>query len=300
MSGISSTLSSLQAYLNDSRNEAASVTGFETSDPKIKANIAYFKKVVPGLTTPDALLKNYRALSVVLDAFGLSSSINSKALLKQLMTQDHTLTTSVASRLGDAKMIRFATAMNQFNPPPFSAASGATSDVIAAVTANVTATITAAATNDYETAQDNLAPGLQAGLYFQRNISNVTTVNSLMSDVSLLKVAVVSSGLDYNSFVNLDFAQQQTALKSAIKFANFKDTKKVSQMVETYLIRQSQGLGAGTSSASMGLSLLNGSADGSNILGAAYGSGITSSNFLSALYPSASSSSSNPLLQLFA
>lgn len=292
MSGISGALPAISLYLADTRNESANVTRFQASDPQTNMNMAYFQKVAPSLTTPDKLLGDFRALSVVLNAFGISSDIQSSALLKKLMTEDPTQGGSLANTLGDAKLQRFANAMNGFNPPPFSNPG------------DVTATITAAATNSYEATQDTLSPGLQKALYFTRSIGAVTSLNALMSDATLLKVAVVASGLDVTQFGGLDFAQQQSILQQSVTLSDFQDPAKVSQMAGNFLVRQAQSNGSGTSSADMVLSLLTGSADGSSqgLLSAVYGqSGSASSNdILSAAYPSADTSGGDPLLQLFA
>ena len=291
MSGISAALPAVPLYLADSRTETAHVTSFESSDPQTRLNTAYFQKVAANLTTPDKLLGDYRALSVVLNAFGISSDIQSTALLRKLMTQDPTQSTSLANTLGDAKLQRFARAMNGFNPPPFGNAG------------DVTATITAAATNSYEHSQDTLSPGLQQALYFNRTVGNVTTVNQLMSDPTLLKVAVVAAGLDVTQFGGLNFAQQQTIVTKTIKLSDFQSPAKVNQMAESFLVRQGQSSSGGTTTADMALSLLNGTADGSgqSLLGALYGQTATSStDILSSLYPASSTSGSDPMLQLFA
>jgi Protein of unknown function (DUF1217) len=290
-----STIGALPAvslYLADSRNETQSVTAFQSDNAQVKSDTAYFQSVAATLTTPDKLLNNYRALSVVLNAFGVSSSVNDTAMLKQLMTQDPTQTSSLAKKLGDPKLQRFAVAMNGFNPPPFSNSG------------DVTATIQASATNSYEKAQDTLSPGLQQALYFKRNIASVTSINGLMSDTSLLNVAVTAAGLDVSQFGNLDFTQQQAVLTQKINLADFQNPTKVDSMAESYLVRQGQGANGAPTAASYALSVLNGTADGSaqSVLGAVYGTtgNASPTDLLSILYPSSTASSGDPLLQLFA
>jgi hypothetical protein len=171
---------------------------------------------------------------------------------------------------------------------------------------DVTATVQAYATNQFEASQDKLSPGLQNALYFSRNAAGVTSINGLMSDTTMLKVVVSALGMDATAYGQLDFAQQQQLLTQKVTLSDFQDPTKVNKMVENYLVRQSAGQASATSSASAALSILNGTADGSGVLGAIFGGGsgtgggATGADILSSLYPSSSSSTGDPMLQLFA
>ena len=103
MSG--SIVSPIQTYLTDSVNETKLANAAALANAQQTNLITYFTAQAGSITTPAALLGNYKALSVVLGAFGLGSLINSTALVKQLITQDPTSTSSVAYRLGNAKYI---------------------------------------------------------------------------------------------------------------------------------------------------------------------------------------------------
>ncbi len=290
MSIAAAGLSPITLYLADSANESQSVARYQKTDSNLTSQAAYFQSVASSLSTPDALLGNYRALSFVLGAFGVSNQIQNTGLLKKLMTQDPTQSTSLAQTLGNPGLYRFALAMNQFNPPPFSNAG------------DITATINAAATNSYEAAQDKLSPGLQTALYFTRNIGNITTVNGLLSDTKLLNAYLVTQGIDPTGFGQLDFAHQTSELTNMVKFSDFTNAQTVTKLAETYLIRNGQ-TGTTTDAASAALSLLNGTANGSStsILGDVYGGGSVSSStdILSTLYPSSSTSSGASIVSLF-
>ena len=290
MSIASAGLSPITLYLADTSNEPQSVAQYQTTNTSLTNDATYFQSVASTLDTPAALLGNYRALSFVLSAFGVQNQIQNTGILKQLMTEDPTQSSSLAQTMGNPGLYRFALAMNQYNPPPFSNSG------------DVTATINAAATNSYEKAQDTLSPGLQSALYFTRNIGNVTTVNELLSDTSLLKTYLVSQGIDPTSFENLDFTTQQSTLTKTVTFSDFTDPASVTKMAESFLVRNSQ-TGTTTDSASAALSLLNGTADGSStsILGDVYGGGSArgSTDILSTLYPSSNTSSGTTILSLF-
>ena len=80
------------------------------------SDIAYLKTVLPTLKTPDDLLNNYRALSIVTTAYGLGSEVGQTAILRKLMTQDPTSSSSLAQQLSDNRYLMFAQAMTTYEP----------------------------------------------------------------------------------------------------------------------------------------------------------------------------------------
>ncbi len=101
MSGTSG-MSPVESYLTYSTNEAKYANADAKGNAQETNLIAYFQKNAGKITSPAALLGNYQALSVVLGAFNMSSSINQTALLKKLMTEDPTSKTSTAQKLASA------------------------------------------------------------------------------------------------------------------------------------------------------------------------------------------------------
>ncbi len=272
MSG-TAILPPIPTYTMISANEGKYVAAFAKSDPQTKVDAAYFTSVAASLTTPDALLKNYRALGIVLNAFGIGSYIQDTALLKQLMTQNPNSTSSTAYRINNPTLSRFATAMGQFATPPF------------ASTSNVAALLQAGATNSFETKKDSLAPGISNALYFSRSIGAITTIDQLMSDPKLLQVAQVATNMP-SSFGTLDFATQQKLLSAQVKVSNFQKPSFVAQFVTKYLAinEENNATPADTTGA---LAILSGSGSSNGILSS-----------LNA--PAASGAGSDPLLPLFA
>ena len=254
-----------------SANEEKFVSAFASSDPQTKADAAYFLNNASKLTTPDALLKNYRALTIVLKAFGIGSYAQDTALLKQLMTQNPSSPSSTAYKINNPALTRFAVAMGQFATPPFASVS------------NVAALIKAEATNNYETSQDNLSPGIADALYFQRSIGSISSLNQLMSDPKLLQVAVVATNMP-SSFGTLDYNTQVKLLSAQIKMKNLQKPAFVQQFIVKYL-----ALNEATTSAAV---------DTTGALASLTGSG-SSDGILSALMPRSNASSSDPLLSLF-
>ena len=272
MSG-TSLISSIPSYVSISRNEAQRIAQYETTDPHTKSDIAYIVKQAPKLTTVDALLKDYRSLSIVLNAFGLGDHIGQTALLRKLMTQDPTSKNSVAYELGDPTLTRFAKAMGQFSPPPFASAG------------NIQAIITASGTNNFEAAQDLQSPGIANALYFKRSIAGLTNIQQIMSDPKLLAVATTATNMP-DQFGTLSYDQQVTLLSAKITMKNFSNPLYVDTFVSKYLAIQTASTIANTDTTGA-LSILTGSGSSDNMLGALFPStGVTAGD--------------NSLLSLFA
>lgn len=254
-----------------SANEGKYVSAFAASDPQTKRDAAYFNSVASSLTTPDALLKNYRALGIVLNAFGIGSYINDTALLKQLMTQNPADASSTAYQINDPALTRFATAMGQFATSPFASGS------------NVAALLNAGATNNFETQKDSLSPGIADALYFSRSIGSITSIDQLMSDPKLLQVAEVGTNMP-SSFGTLDFNTQKSLLSAQIKISDFQKPAFVQQFIVKYLALNEENNSTPTDTTGA-LAILSGSG--------------SSGGILSALMPQSASSSTDPLLALF-
>jgi hypothetical protein len=262
----------IPTYNQVSANEPKSIASFAASDPRTKSDAAYFTSVAGTLTTPDALLKNYRALGIVLNAFGIGSYINDTALLKQLMTQNPSDASSTAYKINNPALTRFATAMGQFITSPFATAS------------NVRALLTAGATNNFETSEDSLAPGIANALYFSRTIGSLTSLDQLMSDPKLLQVAETATNMP-SQFGTLDYNTQVSLLSAQIKMSNFQKPAFVQQFVTKYLALNEANNATST--------------DTTGALAILTGSG-SSDNIISALIPSsASGASADPILSLF-
>jgi hypothetical protein len=123
---------------------------------------------------------------------------------------------------------------------------------------------------------------MQEALYFRRMIGSVTSVNQLMADATLTKVAVGGAGLP-QQFGLLDYSQQVPILTKAIDLTKFKSPAYVDQFVEQYLI-QNQASQSGSASATGILSLFSGS-------GASQGTDLLSTLFAGSSSSSGSSSS---------
>lgn len=249
-----SSIPALSVYQVESANESAKVIAFEKSDPLTKADIAYFIRQAPKLKTPDALLRDYRSLSIVLSAFGMKVSLRQTALLRKLMTEDPSNKNSVVQKLANPAYLRFASAMGQFKTPPF------TSRV------NVNAVVKAVGTQNFEAAQDFLSSGISDALYFKRSIPALTTITQLMSDPRLLKVAQVATNMP-DQFGLLDYNFQVKLLTKQLSMKDFQNPGYVDKFVGRYLAVTSTS-NAGATDIAGTLSILQNSGSADNVLSA--------------------------------
>jgi hypothetical protein len=256
--GLLSGIDNLTGWALLQKNSAVIEKAY-ASDSSSASDIAYFRSVAPSLTTPDALLKNYRALTFVATAYGLGSQVDQTAILKKLMTQDPTSTSSLAQQLSDNNYRIFATAMSSWAPPPFSSK------------ATIDAAVAGFQQHSFQTSIGTDSVPLQEASYFTTSARGMTKLTQLMSDPALLNVVTTALGIPA-AFGALDYTQQVAILKPRVDMAQFATTAGVAKFVNQYLaMDQLNQITAGTSGDPI-LTLFGnngGSADGSG------GSGLT-------------------------
>ncbi len=218
-------------------------TGSDAND------IAHFKSVAASITTPDALLKDYRALSFVTTAYGLGSEVDQTAILKKLMTQDPTSSSSLAQQLADPAYLKFATAMSNWSPPPFSTQAG------------IDRVVAGYQESSFETSigQDNTA--LQEATYFSRNMAGVTQLSQIMADKPLLDVVTTALGIP-SAFGALDYDQQVAILTPRVDMTQFATPDGIAKFVQKYLAMDQINQGQSSSASSQIVSLFQGSGAG--------------------------------------
>lgn len=271
----STGLPAIPAYLTYSANETRYVTRYESSDAQTKADIAYLRKQAPKLTSPAALLKDYRSLSVVLEAFGMKDQVSATALLRQLMTQNPTDPKSLAQKSQNPIFMRFAKAMSNWTTSPFGSSTA------------VNAIVTAFATNRFEASADAQTPGVGTALYFARTAGQITNINQLMSDTKLLSVVETVNNLP-TAFGGLDYTAQFARLSKLVNVKNFQDPAYVRKLAEQYIVMTQEN---------------NDQSGGATGIVAAFNAGgaiNAGQSILGTLFPSSSGASGNPILSLFA
>jgi hypothetical protein len=212
-------------YIQYAANETKYAAQALKASPTDNALLTYFKANAASITTPAQLLGNYKVLEVVLSAFNLQGSIKNTAILQQLMTQDPTSKTSLSARLGNAQYTRFAKAFSDWTTSPFASAT------------NVATIAQSYTTNTFEQSADAASPGLANALYWSRLAPAITSISQLQSDPTLLKVAVATTGITYDQYVALDFAQQTKLLTASVKISQLTTPSYVNRVAEQYLIQ---------------------------------------------------------------
>ncbi len=227
MSGSIGSAPPIPTYLHIIGNEQSIATKSEAGNAAARLALDHFNTAAPNIKTPQQLLGDYRSLSVVLGAFGLSSIIGQTAVIKALLTQNPTAKTSLAVTSGNALWQRFAKQMSAWT---------ATSTPLS-IPAAVKVIAQQYTVNAFETQQGSSTPGMQQALYFTRTIAGASgSLNALMSDPTQLNVVETVLGLDPAQFGALDFTQQQATLKKQVDFKDFASPASIQRYAERYLV----------------------------------------------------------------
>jgi hypothetical protein len=189
----------------------------------IQADVAAFREKAPGFADVEALLKDRRALTMVLEAFQLESEIDKRGILRKILTEDPTGETALANRLTDRRWRELAAAFapRQGQPPLGDATL-------------VDSLVQKALTNRYEKAMGESNPGLREALYFRRVAAQATSVPQLMGDSALLAVTRGALGLP-EQFGLLEYEQQRDVITRRLDIASLQDPKEVKRMAQRYL-----------------------------------------------------------------
>jgi len=262
----------IPTYLVDSKNESALAAKWAKSNGQVQSDVTYFQSKASTLTSVDALMKDYRALKIVLGAYNVSDLLSYPGLVRQLLTQDPTAASSTARKIGNASYLNFATAFNQFTSDPLGSSS------------NVSAIVNSYETNAFEAAQSTRIPGMQNALAFKRVASNITTIAQLMTNKAALTVAVAQTGITFTTYGNMSYDQQVAFLTKKVKLADLQNAKTVDHMAESYLLQAVQDPDSWNASDSTG-----------NTVASLFGADSTTS--MASLFGDASS---NAVLSLFA
>jgi hypothetical protein len=221
--------SSLSQYTLLSRNLTQSVATFEKETPTFQRSVDAFKAALPNIKTVDDLLGNRQALTVALGAFQLEDEVDAKGLLKKILTQDPSASTSLVNQLADPRYKQFVAAFGSL-----------ATDGGAAINASgfADSVVTSFARNQFEESvgQDN--PAVREALYFSRTASQVTTINQVLADPTLGDVVRTAEGLPAEAGA-LDPTQQAAQLsRTGFDVTKLQDPAFVAKFVQRYLIMQ--------------------------------------------------------------
>lgn len=244
---------SVPAYLAVEKDEAASVKRYAESTPTDEAAVTALEDDASSISSPEDLLNNYQALKVVLGAYGLSSLMDQKAVVTDLLTQDPTSSTSLAATAGNSSWKTFAEDFADWSSSPLSSSTGIASLASSYMTAQ------------FEDSQNDSTPGLGNALYFTRTMTSDMTLSDVMSDSKLLNVVETVSGYDPTQFGALDYDQQVALLQPHFESSDFSSSDTIKRYAEQYLAMLQINPQPTTTPASM-LSLYGASSTGDGIL----------------------------------
>jgi Protein of unknown function (DUF1217) len=219
-------INSVAWYAIVTRNKDRQLEQF-AKQPTVQKAVERFRETAPKLDNVDALTKDRRSLEFVLTAFQLESQVDSRALLKKIMSEPLDDPKSLVNRLADPRYKKLAQAMQGYQKGVNPLATKPAVDSV----------VNAYLTNEFEKAKGEEANGLREAMYFKRNIAGITKLEQLMSDKPLMEVARVALGLP-EKFALLSFEQQASRLKARLDVKNFQDPKFVEKMVRTYLVKR--------------------------------------------------------------
>ncbi|MFC7335003.1 DUF1217 domain-containing protein [Rhodocista pekingensis] len=214
----------------------------------VEKTINDFKARIAKIDSPEALLKDRRALEFVLTSFQLESEIGKTGILRKLLTEDPTEDKALANRLVDPRYTKLATSLSGKIPEAFQNASF------------VNGLINTYVTNTFEKSVGEGNTGLREALYFKRNIANVTSVSQILADKALSYV--VRKGLNLpDSFAMQDFDQQKRYLEKKLDLTKFKDPGYVEKFTQRFLTQVSATESTSASS-NVALQILGGGGGG--------------------------------------
>ncbi|MBS0965007.1 DUF1217 domain-containing protein [Acetobacter okinawensis] len=178
-----SGISPVSQYLTALKNEETAASTYAKTDVTTKQASAAFEEAAATITTVDALMKNYSALNVVLGAYGMGSYSSATALIKKLLTQDPTSSTSLAKSSSNATWLAFADAFKTWGQ-----GGGGVQ------TSPLTSSTITSIVNEYETDTDT---SLQSDLTtFKSAAPSITTASALLANTTVLDVVLTAYGMD--------------------------------------------------------------------------------------------------------
>jgi len=193
------------------------------AEPGVKTASQYYAANIGKVTSAADLVNNYRLLSYALDAFGLGTFINDKALITQVINGGVTSSKALANTLNDSRWFAFAKA---FDFTEKGAASVTSSTAVAATTHSYVE-------SQLESDQGQQSPGVQLALYFQRVAPTVTSAYGILADPNLLGVVQTVFGLPPAvGSTNID--QQANTISKLVPMSTLSDPTKLQNLTERF------------------------------------------------------------------
>lgn len=163
---------------------------------EIVRDVEYFKNKIASVRSSDDLLADRRLLEVALTAYGLQEEIDKRAFIKLVLDGGTDDDSSFANRLNDKRWREFAKA--------FGFGDAGSGSEISAFEASVALKFRGQAGSG-----GNYLDPLEIGAY-RKGIASVASVDDLLADETVLKVALAAFGLERGYYTDDHFRQLLT------------------------------------------------------------------------------------------
>ncbi|MFT6457186.1 MAG: hypothetical protein ACJARR_000839 [Pseudophaeobacter arcticus] len=235
-------------------------------DPILERDNEYFMENISKVKTAEDLVSDYRLLDVALNAFGLASEIDSKAMIQKVLEDGSEADDALANKLGDDRWIDFTNAFG-FGPG-LVPVTGLTYRMQEIADKNVV--------QSFEDAVGQQDVSMQISLYAERELVDLVTFDdegeelsitgqwlNIIGQPQLQTMMQTALGLP-SDLALLDIDQQVGIMQDAAKkrfgsddLTMFSDPEQLTKLVNTYLARTELDAYSGsTSSGALALSLL--------------------------------------------
>lgn len=235
-------------------------------DPVLQSDNEYFMENIGDVKTAEDLVSDYRLLSVALNAFGLASEIDSKAMIQKVLEDGSEADDALANKLGDDRWVDFTDAF-AFGPG-LTPVTGLSYKMQEVVDANIV--------QSFEDAVGTTDTSMQVALYAERELVDLVTYDDEGEELSVLgqwfniigqpqlqSMFQVTLGLPQD-VIGLDIDQQVEIFREASNkrfgtddLTTFSDPEQMDQLINTYLaMTELAAFESSSSSATLALTLL--------------------------------------------
>ncbi|MBL8701958.1 MAG: DUF1217 domain-containing protein [Alphaproteobacteria bacterium] len=181
------------------------------SSAQVTRDIAAFKQQLLSIKSPEDLLKNRKAMTFVLSAYGLDSEINYLGRIKAVLNSDLANQNSIANRLSDRRYRELAGELQVATTGVATLKNGTTIDKI----------VERYIGNEYEKKLGEQDVAVREARYFAKNVGKVSTVYEILGDPVLRTVVTDTLGLP-PQFALRDVESQAEFVRRALDITQFK------------------------------------------------------------------------------
>lgn len=198
-------------------------TEIVAKQPAVALATTYYRANISKAKTVDAFLDDYRLMSYALKAYGLGDMVQSKGLIRKLLTENPTDQKSLVNKIADPRYKAFAQAFD------FVGKGAAATKAPAATTGAIDKYIQQTLEDDAGQANE----GVRLALYFKRQAPTVASAFGILADKALLKVVRTIFDIPQQSS-SQSIDSQAAMLKKFVDPKDFKDPVKLNRLLDRF------------------------------------------------------------------